>query len=109
MLPDTIHLSDSATGKIHIIGGKQCRGLWRTISETKTNTRNKYCVTSFIKPNATTGEILTHCKSSRFLQGDHIILSVGEHDSDPRDVTSELYEALKALRRYHDIVIGWGI
>lgn len=98
-------LKDKRT--IHIFGGKQCRGLAREVIKLRLDTKyENYSVTSFIKPGGKSTEILSSISSGSFKENDRIIISVGEHDSNPVHITAELTATLKILQNYHIFVLG---
>lgn len=82
--------------KVYIFGGKQCQHLSVNLIKTRINTRyEKYQFMSFIKPGASTEEIIKTTKSCEFSESDRLILSIGEHDSNPAKVMIELSSFLK--------------
>lgn len=83
---------------IIIMGGRQCKGLSYTLAKSRINTPyEKYHITSMVKPDAPTGEILKSCDIFKITSEDILILSVGEHDENPMKVMTELSAALKTL------------
>lgn len=54
-------------------------------------------MTSFVKPNAKSEDILKCCQMYDITSNDRVVLCVGEHDSNPTKVFIELCATLKSL------------
>lgn len=92
---------------VYLFGGEQCSGLGATLYESRQSTQyEKYEIKSFIKPNATTEEILQTSKIFNYLPNDRIILSVGEHDTNPFMITTALSSFINANLKANIIVLG---
>lgn len=106
-----INLKNSSTNpkqkKIVIVGGRQCIGLAAGLqhSRLKNKFNDQYAITSFIKPDAPTEEILKVCKIYEFNDDDKVILCVGQHDTNPTKMLIELSSTLKSLDRYSTLVL----
>lgn len=91
-------LNSEISKRLLIFGGAQCIGLSSRLIKSRLNSPyDKYDVRSFIKPNASSEEILKTCKLYNVSQNDFVILSVGEHDCNPITIMTELSAALKSL------------
>lgn len=100
-------LKEERVKQIHIIGGQQCVGLAERLIDMRSNTRyEKLKVSSVTKPNAKTEEILGPGSTRNISKDDWVILSVGEHDSNPIKTLIELSSALKKLTECDVIVLG---
>lgn len=83
---------------LFIFGGEQCRNLSHYLRKTRVNTNYvNYNIKSFIKPNATTEEILRSVKLFDISQEDRVIICIGQHDSNPFKILTELCVVLKSL------------
>lgn len=82
-LDNTTSNSMISPGKrLLIFGGVQCIGLSSRLIKSRLNSPyDKYDVCSFVKPNASSEEILKTCKLFNVDQNDFVVLSVGEHDN----------------------------
>ncbi|KAL4719849.1 hypothetical protein ACJJTC_002257 [Scirpophaga incertulas] len=60
--------------KIHIFGGEQCRYLASVLISSRQQASTKYEVTSIIKPNATSREILKSCERVTDSDNDYMII-----------------------------------
>lgn len=93
--------------KIYIIGSQQCKNLASTLKQSRLNSPyEKYEVEAFIKPGATTDDILKSCTLYNFTKEDKIIISVGENDTDPMEISAGLFSTLKSLPNPHIIIIS---
>lgn len=85
--------------KIYLFGGQQCVGLATKLHQMQRDSNIvKYNVSASIKPGANTESILEAVSHQKFLKDDKIVLSVGEHDSNPMDVLTSLHKTLITLR-----------
>lgn len=84
--------------KIFVFGGQQCAGMGPMLLQLQKDTNIvKYDVSAFIKPGASTERILETVKNHKFRICDKIILSVGEHDSNPIEIFSHLHNVLRMV------------
>lgn len=88
--------------RIVIIGDQQARGLNKTMTNTRLDKWNdNYKITSFIKPNATSAQILSSCNDD-FVKSltidDIIVLVLGSNDKNPYSIITELCNTLYKLR-----------
>ncbi|XP_050667075.1 uncharacterized protein LOC126966853 [Leptidea sinapis] len=91
--------------KIYIIGSQQSKNLSSALIQSRrTNPYEKYTIEAFIKPDATTGDILKSCELYDFSCNDKLILTVGENDCDPIKISSDLYTKINSLPQVHIIV-----
>lgn len=80
-----------------IFGGKQCSKLSEHMEKSRLNNPyEKYKFITFIKPHATTEEILLSAKLFDITPNDRIIISVGEHDKNPQSIIKNLYAFVKS-------------
>ncbi|CAG5036075.1 unnamed protein product [Parnassius apollo] len=92
---------------IFIMGTQQCIGLAAELTKSRMNNRYEdYQVTAFIKPFASTEEVLKLCTNLKVDTHDKVILCVGENDDDPVTTIAELYAALKLLKHATVIVMN---
>lgn len=98
--------SHGQNGTIFVFGGKQCAGLASKLANMREDSFKKYEVRSFIKPSASTQQILDSMSCCKFSKGDKIVLSVGEHDENPMEMMSSLNKTLKCLEKYNIFLIG---
>lgn len=93
---------------IYIFGGKQCAGLAVRLSESRQGSNyEKYNITSIVKTGATTAKICDSIYNSKNItENDKIVLSVGEHDTNPMMMKIELSAALKCLENKQVLVLG---
>lgn len=95
--------------KIVIYGGQTCRNLASKIIKSREfgkKQQKKYYVTSTIKPNATTEEILKHIKQEDFGMNDYIILGIGENDKNPTKTLVDLSVTLDKLVKHKVFVLS---
>lgn len=93
--------------KITIIGSQQCVGLSSRLIHSRQNSRyNKYQVSSIIKPNAASEEILKTCYQLECNENNYVILCVGENDSNPTQLIFELAAAIKRMRSLNILLIN---
>lgn len=77
-------------GKIHILGTQQIAGLTKRLHELRLNSSyEKYSVEGIIKHYATSKQLLN--TEFQFKPFDKFIICVGENDSNPTTMLSELY------------------
>lgn len=92
--------------KIFIYGLQQCRGLAAALIKTKTNTQQEeYNVSSFIKPNAFSEDIIREIHPPIIHSRDRVILSIGENDLNPKHTVNHLRKCLQALENKTVIVL----
>lgn len=92
---------------IIIVGTQQCTGLAAELIKSRINSSyEKYQVSAFIKPFATTEEALKICKHLEVNVHDKVILCVGENDEDPVTTMAELFIVLKLLQHTTVIVMN---
>lgn len=106
---DTNHIDETPlpSRKIHIIGGRQCRGLCMSLIKSRQNNPYEtYEIRSNIKPDASTEEILSSLDISNISTHDRVILSVGEHDQNPMKIMTELSASLKRLSHCTVIILS---
>lgn len=90
--------NNSSTKNMYVIGGAQCKGLNYNLTAERTQSkREPYQIMSFIKPGACTENIIRSCKSFNISKEDCVVLSIGEHDTNPVQIMTELSAALKTL------------
>lgn len=93
--------------KILILGSQQCSGLAQRINESRRNSKyEEYEVTSFVRPNAVTEDILQSSDHKNFTPKDKLILCVGENDSNPTNILIELSAFLKNNSNLNIIVLS---
>lgn len=86
--------------RILIVGGGQCRGLASALISSRKNSKfSHYDISSIIKPNASTEEILKSCYTNNLGQQDYVIICVGENDHNPTNYLIELSSTLKYLQK----------
>lgn len=89
---------------IYIFGDQQAYGLNKIISKTRFNEWNdNYKIISFIKPNATSTQIISSCNRDflKTLHADDIVVFViGSNDKRPYVLLSEICNVLYSLRGY---------
>lgn len=98
--------------RIFIFGGKQCVGAASKLSEMrrqKRQSQESYEVVSFLKPDASSEEILNTCILFDITCEDRIVLSVGENDRNPTRINIELSAALKTLPKCPIFVLSVGL
>lgn len=84
--------------KIFVFGGEQCTGIASMLLRLRHgNDFKKYDVRSFIKPGADTEAILDSTRFHDFSKGDKIVLSLGEHDSNPIKILTCLNKVLNGI------------
>lgn len=92
--------------KILINGLQQCRGLAAALIKTKTNTQQaEYDVSSLIKPNAFSEDIIREIHPSNIHSRDRVVLSIGENDHDPKHTVNQLRKCLQSLENKTVIVL----
>lgn len=101
------HTHRSKEKNIYIFGGQTCSGLGLALYNSRSNTKyEKYTVSCFTKPEASTKEILRSCTSLILKNDDKLVLSVGENDINPISLTSELYNVLELFKNNNIIVLS---
>ncbi|KPJ20896.1 hypothetical protein RR48_00730 [Papilio machaon] len=89
---------------IIILGDQQARGLCKNMIQRRQNKWNdKYNITSIIKPNATSTQILSSCNDDFLEQltpNDIIVLILGSNDKQPYTFMTEICNALYKLRSH---------
>lgn len=92
---------------IYILGGYQCQGLASNLLKSRQNTQYEtYKISSFIKPDATSEEILHSSETRMASSNDIIIISIGEIDCNPTKVCAELSFFIKTHPKPNIIVLG---
>lgn len=85
--------------QIIIFGTQQCRGLVSKLLNSRVNTKyEQYSVSSITKPYAKCDEVLRGCESAMTSEKDKIVLCIGENDTNPTILLSELYYFLKLFK-----------
>lgn len=87
---------------IYIFGGKQCTNLATQLigHRQSVNTASEsYKISSFMKPNACTEQIINTLKAYTFTDKDTLILSLGEHDHDPTKLMIEVSTILHSIQK----------
>lgn len=96
--------------KIIFFGSQQCRGLAKATSIRVNRAHNllyeKYRVSSFLKPNAQSEDVVSTMRSHNFEEQDTVILCLGENDSNPTKVKSALNYAQKLCKNCHLLVLS---
>lgn len=93
---------DSSPNKIWIYGSQQCSGLALALLKTRENSKyEKYSVESFIKPFARSDEVLKMCHKdvSYMNETSKVVICVGENDSNPMKLITELGAILKKISK----------
>lgn len=97
----------ATTKRIWIFSTQQCSGLASALfNSRKYTTYEKYSIYAQIKSNASTEEVLRECCNAKFEKDDKIVLCVGENDSNPIKIVSELSHCLKIVKDVPIIVLG---
>lgn len=92
-------VSNLRLNRVFIFGGKQCVGMAESLEKSRLWTRYKhYQIISFIKPYASTENILNCAKMFDFTSHDRIIVCVGQHDSNILHVMTESCIFLKSVK-----------
>ncbi|KAI8426716.1 hypothetical protein MSG28_014422 [Choristoneura fumiferana] len=92
---------------IFLFGGKQCAGVApKLVNMREDDELVKYKIMSYIKPSASTQQIVDTISSCKFSEGDKIVLSIGEHDDNPMEMMSSLNKALECLENYHVFIVS---
>lgn len=92
--------------KIFIYGTQQCRGLAATLIKAKRNTQQAhYDVSSIIKPNAFTKDIIRDIHITNIQPSDKLLLSIGENDLNPKQTVLQLRKCLQSLGNKTVIVL----
>ncbi|KAG7305038.1 hypothetical protein JYU34_010487 [Plutella xylostella] len=84
--PQSVKTSEAKENprRIIIFGSQQCRGLAKATSINRTHSPNgNYQVSSFIKPNAQSEDIVNSMRTEDFGNQDTVVLCLGENDSNP--------------------------
>ncbi|KAL4719582.1 hypothetical protein ACJJTC_004953 [Scirpophaga incertulas] len=107
-IPELSRKAENNLKTIYIYGGEQCRGLANRLIKTRLHNKyEKYRITSVIKPDASSKEILKNINELTFKNhNNRIILSIGEHDTNPSQIATETTAVLKILRSYQIFVLG---
>ncbi|KAJ8707372.1 hypothetical protein PYW08_010624 [Mythimna loreyi] len=88
--------------RIVIFGDQQAYGLNKTMTNTRLNKwNNNYKITSFIKPQATSAQVLSSCNDDfvkTLTSDDIIVLVIGSNDKNPYSLITELCNVLYKLR-----------
>lgn len=82
--------------RLFLFGGKQCSGLPEKLRKSRARSLyDHYQIVSFIKPNASTAEILNCAKLFDISKDDRVLICVGQHDANPLLVMADLSIYLK--------------
>lgn len=81
-----------------VFGGSQCIRLSSTLRKSRVNSPyERYQIVSFIKPNASSEEILNSAKLFDISPNDRVLIGIGQHDSNRFKIMTELGEFLKLI------------
>lgn len=95
------------SNKIYIYGSQQCTGLASALLKSRINNKyEKYEVFAETKPNATTEEILKSCHNTNTTSTCKVILCIGENDTNPTKVITELSAALNKFKNCNVLVLN---
>lgn len=93
--------------KIHIVGTQQCVGLASMMIRLRENTKyEKYQVTALTKPYASSDEILHVCDNINLNEKDNLVLCIGENDSNPMKIISNLCVIMKKFSRNNILLLN---
>lgn len=93
--------------KIWIVGGNKLVDLGSQLTLLRLNNKYEhYKCYSICKPGATTSEILKSIETFTIKQGDKVVISIGENDANPLQISHELYYSLKKLENNDTLVIS---
>lgn len=85
--------------KAFIFGGQQCRGITKHLIKSRLRSQYlKYQFISFVKPYASTEEILATAKLFDITHEDRVILFIGQNDANPFQIKAELCAFLKSIK-----------
>lgn len=91
----------SKNRRVLVFGGQQCSGLALKLIKSRSHyiPSDQYQFQSFIKPYASTEEILT-CSTScnDMTSADRVIIAIGQHDTNPLKIIAELCIFLKSVK-----------
>lgn len=94
--------------KILILGDEQVLGLASKLLESRKNKwNNHYAPFAFVKPNASSLEILNHCiKIKKDVSiNDYVVISIGSHDQNPNVLLSRICIMLHELQGTNVILL----
>lgn len=98
---------DLKTRRLHILGSQQCKGLSAHLIKSRVYTDyEKYQISSFIKPNALTEEILKTGLSLHLNTEDKLVLCIGENDCNPTKLMYELSFFLKTFSEHKILILS---
>lgn len=84
-----------------IFGGQQCSGLTTHLINSRLHSPyHDYQFISFIKPHATTEEILISARLFDISEQDRVIIFIGQNDSNPFKIHSELCTFIKSIKSH---------
>lgn len=98
----------SSKKSLIILGSEHVSGLATELYDTRRGKWNdEYRPQGYVKPNATTQEILKHCDKveNHLSRQDIVVLSIGNHDASPHHIYSALCIALYKLQNTNVIVL----
>lgn len=85
--------------RLFLFGGRQCAGLSSSLRKSRVRRPYEhYQIVSFIKPNAKSVDILNCAKLFDITPEDRVLICVGQHDSNPLEVMTELCIYLKSAK-----------
>lgn len=92
---------------ILFFGSQQCKGLAKATSRNRENTPyEEHKVFSFIKPYAKSEDIVKTIKCEQLQDGDTVVLCLGENETNPIKLITELSHSLKLCEGYNIIILG---
>lgn len=100
---------ENRTKRIYIFGGANCAGLSHQLQESRSDTRtgkNKYEITSYVTSGGTAEEIGKATKLYSYEKNDKIILSFGQHDSNPTKMILEIGYILNKLKDFEVLLLS---
>ncbi|XP_072929439.1 uncharacterized protein [Epargyreus clarus] len=105
---DTTHQQQVIdSNKIWIYGTQQCSGLALALQKSREKSKyQKYTITSLTKPFADTEEVLRGCQAlSNITESNKVIICVGENDTNPLKIITELSATCKKLKNHQVIIL----
>lgn len=100
-------ITDNKPG-IFILGDQQAKGLSLNLIKSRNQKWNNiYTVSSIVKPNAGSTQILESCDNLKnsITKSDIVILLLGSNDKDPYQLFSEICVALYKLKNCKQVII----
>lgn len=94
--------------QIFIAGGKQVSGLASKLIQSRVDTKyeRKYFVSSIVKPNASSAEILKSCRQLQDSTENYLVLGIGEDDTNPNKLMYELVALLTSMQKTNIIILN---